>query len=230
MPVSVKICGINSKAALDAAIAYGASHVGFVFYPRSPRALSPDAAAALAAGVPAGIVTVGLFVDPDDAMLAAHLATARLDMLQLHGAESPARVAEIRGRFARPAMKAIAVAEAGDIARAADYATSADWVLFDAKPPPSMAGALPGGNALSFDWRLIGGARLALPWMLSGGLNASNLMEAVALTGARVVDVSSGVEDRPGIKNPDKIRDFLALAETLPRATTSRPASRASIC
>ena len=215
MTVRVKICGVNSRAALAAALAGGASHVGFVFYGPSPRALEAAAAATLAATVPAGVTRVGLTVDETDARIAALLAAVPLDMLQLHGDETPTRVGGLRRRFGLPVMKAIRVSGAADVEAAAAYGGAADWLLFDARPPRDMAGALPGGNALAFDWRLIAGRRWPLPWMLSGGLNAGNLAEAVATTGATAVDVSSGVEDRPGVKNPAKIAAFLALAATL---------------
>ncbi len=215
MAVRTKICGINSRAALDAAIAGGAGHVGFVFYPPSPRALDDAAAAQLAAAVPPGVGKVGLLVDATDDRIAALLDAVPLDMLQLHGAETPERVREIRGRFGRPVMKAIRIAEAADLSVAGRYLGIADWLLFDAKPPPQMANALPGGNALSFDWQLLAGRAWPLPWMLSGGLHEGNLAEAVRISGARVVDVSSGVEDRPGSKSPQKIAAFLALAATL---------------
>ena len=215
MTVRVKICGVNSRAALAAALAGGASHVGFVFYGPSPRALEAAAAAALAATVPANVTRVGLTVDETDGRIAALLAAVPLDMLQLHGDETPERVDELRRRFGLPVMKAIRVAGAADVAAAASYGGVADWLLFDALPPRDMAGALPGGNALAFDWRLIAGRRWPCPWMLSGGLNAGNLAAAVAATGATVVDVSSGVEDRPGVKNPAKIAAFLALAASL---------------
>jgi phosphoribosylanthranilate isomerase len=215
MALTAKICGLNSEAAVAAAAAGGASHVGFVFYPPSPRAVDAARAAALARAVPADIVKVGLLVDADDATLAAILAEAPLDMLQLHGDETPRRVKEIRRRFGRPVMKALRVASATDLAAADEYLPVADWLLFDAKPPPEMTGALPGGNSLSFDWSLIAGRSWARPWMLSGGLNAGNLARAVAATGARAVDVSSGVEDAPGRKSPDKIAAFLKLAAEL---------------
>ncbi|MGE0120596.1 MAG: phosphoribosylanthranilate isomerase [Dongiaceae bacterium] len=215
MPVSAKICGINSVAALEAAIGGGAGFVGFVFYPPSLRALTADAAAVLAAAVPASITKVGLFVDDPDARIGEVLDQVPLDMLQLHGRETPARVDEIKRRFALPVMKAVTIAAAADLAAADSYIGHADWLLFDAKAPPQMTGALPGGNALSFDWRLLAGRAWPLPWMLSGGLTAANLAEAVGISGARVVDVSSGVESRPGQKDPQKIADFLAEAKRL---------------
>ena len=215
MSVDAKICGINSAPALEAALTGGARFVGFVFSARSPRALDAEAAAALAARVPRGITRVGLFVDESNETLDAILRQVPLEMLQLHGRESPARVAEIRRRFGRPVMKAVKVAAGADVETASAYDGVADWLLFDAKAPPQMAGALPGGNALSFDWALLAGRRWSRPWMLSGGLNVGNLTEAVRITGAPVVDVSSGVEDRPGVKSPAKIEAFLKLARGL---------------
>lgn len=215
MPVKVKICGLNSAAAVAAAVAGGASHLGFVFYPASPRALQPASAAGLVRIVPKGIVKVGLFVDAGDETIEAVLKEAPLDMLQLHGDESPCRVKELRRRFGLPVMKALRIASAVDIAAADEYLPTADWLLFDAKPPASMKGALPGGNALSFDWALLAGRRWNRPWMLSGGLNLGNLAAAVAATRASHVDVSSGVEDSPGRKSPEKISAFLRLAATL---------------
>ncbi len=215
MSVEVKICGLNSREAVAAAVAGGARFVGFVFYPPSPRHVTPNEAAALVAGAPAGVARVGLFVDADDAAIEAALAAIELDMLQLHGRETPERVGAIKARFGRTVMKAVPVAGASDLAAAADHLAAADWLLFDAKPPPHMTGALPGGNALSFDWRLLAGRRWPKPWMLSGGLNAANLGEAVRISGAHVVDVSSGVEDGPGRKSPHKIAEFLRLAASL---------------
>jgi len=215
MPVRAKICGVNSRPALDAAIAGGAGFVGFVFYRPSPRALSAEAAAALAAAVPPVIAKVGLLVDESDERIAEILARVSLDMLQLHGKEAPARVDDIRRRFGLPVMKAVKIAEAADLAVADRYVGHADWLLFDAKPPLEMTGALPGGNALSFDWQLLAGRSWPSPWMLSGGLTRDNLAEAVRISGARVVDVSSGVESQPGQKDPEKIATFLAEAARL---------------
>lgn len=215
MPVAAKICGVNSSDAVAAAVAGGARFIGFVFYPPSPRAVSPAAAALLGGAVPAGVCRVGLFVDPKDGQLADTLAIAPLDMLQLHGRESPQRLREIRERWKLPVMKALSIAGQADVDAAAVYTDAADWLLFDAKPPPQMRGALPGGNAISFDWQLLAGRSWARPWMLSGGLNAGNLAEAVRISGAHVVDVSSGVEDRPGRKNPEKIAEFLRCAASL---------------
>jgi len=215
MAIQVKICGINSRPALAAAIEGGAAFIGLVFYPPSPRCVDLDQAAALAAAVPDGVVRTGLLVDADDAAIAAILKRVPLDMLQLHGGESPARVRDIRARFGRPVMKVVKVAGAEDVGAADAYGGAADRLLFDAKPPKGMLGALPGGNAVSFDWHLLAGRRWPLPWMLSGGLTAGNVAEAAAVSGAPAVDVSSGVEDRPGVKNPEKIRAFLKAARGL---------------
>ncbi len=212
--IKAKICGVNTTAAAAAAVAGGAAFLGFVFYPPSPRALTIEAAAGLAALVPAPIQRVGLFVDPQDAEIEAVLARVPLTLLQLHGGESPERLAAIRRRFTLPVMKAIGVAEPADLDAAARYLASADWLLFDAKPPRE-AGALPGGNARRFDWRMLAGRSWPVPWMLSGGLTAGTLVEAVQTTGAAAVDVSSGVEDRPGVKNPERIRAFLEAAARL---------------
>jgi len=217
MSIEVKICGINAPAALAAAVEGGADYVGFVFYPPSPRAVTPAAAAALAAAAPARLPKVALVVDADDARLQEILDAAPIDLLQLHGSESVERVAAVRARFGVPVMKVLRVAGAGDVAAAAAYEPVADRLLFDAKPPTDMTGALPGGNALAFDWQLLAGRTWALPWMLSGGLNADNVAEALRVSGARAVDVSSGVEDRPGVKNPDKIRAFIAAAKRFGR-------------
>jgi len=212
MSVAAKICGLSTPDAVAAAARHGARFVGFVFYPPSRRHVTPELAAALCAILPAGIVRTGLFVDADDDLFAEAVAKAPLDLLQLHGRESPERVAEIRRRFGKPVMKAILVAAEADLAMAERYYGVADRLLFDAKPPK---GAPPGGNGLVFDWELLGGRRWALPWMLSGGLNAANLGQAVRLTHATAVDVSSGVENAPGIKDPDRIAAFLARANSL---------------
>ena len=215
MSVRAKICGLASAEALQAAIRGGARFVGFVFYPPSRRNVTPELAAALAALVPEGVTRVGLFVDPADALLEGVLERVPLDLLQLHGSESPRRVAEIKARFGKPAMKAISIAGPEDPDAAIPYLDVADWLLFDAKPPRGDPKALPGGNGLAFDWQLLGGRRWSKPWMLSGGLTAKNVAEAVGTTHALAVDVSSGVEIRPGIKDLDKIAEFLARVHTL---------------
>lgn len=213
MRIEAKICGIRTVEAARAAVAGGAAFVGFVFYPPSPRAATPEGAARIAADLPPGLGKVAVTVDADDEALSAILKAYDFDLLQLHGKESPARVAEVRRRFGRPVMKAIPVAGAEDLGRAGDYLPVADRLLFDAKPPKDMEGALPGGNALSFDWTLLAGRDWPKPWFLSGGLDAGNLAEALRVTRAPAVDVSSGVEDKPGRKSPEKIAAFLqALA------------------
>ena len=215
MRLSVKICGCNSRTAVAAAVAGGADYVGFVFYPPSPRSVTADAATQLAEMVPERVLRVGLFVDPDDETLRRIAAQARLDIVQLHGSETPDRVAAIKRLTGLRAMKAIKVATAADVDTAQPYIGVADRLLFDAKAPSSMAGALPGGNAVSFDWTLLAGRTWPVPWMLSGGLNAGNVAEAVRVSGARIVDVSSGVESKPGTKDPERIRGFLATAAAL---------------
>ena len=209
MSVAAKICGLSTTATVDAAIAGGARFVGFVFYPASPRNVTAEQAAALAARVPAGITRVGLFVEAPDATLAAVLERTALDMLQFHGHESPRRVAEVKAKFRKPVMKAISIAGPEDPDAALPYLEVADWLLFDAKPPRADLKALPGGNGLVFDWQLLGGRTWPRPWMLSGGLTAANVAEAVATTHARAVDVSSAVEMRPGEKDLGKIARFL---------------------
>ena len=215
MSVQAKICGLSSAEAVDAAIHGGARFVGFVFYPASRRHVTPERAASLAALVPERVTRVGLFVDPTDALLAGVLERVPLDLLQLHGSENPRRVAEIKARFGKPVMKAISIAAPEDPEAATPYLDVADWLLFDAKPPRGDPKALPGGNGLAFDWQLLGGRSWSKPWMLSGGLTAKNVAEAVATTHAGAVDVSSGVEIRPGIKDLDKIAEFLARVTTL---------------
>jgi phosphoribosylanthranilate isomerase len=213
MSVAAKICGLSSEAAFAAAIAGGASYVGFVFYPPSPRTVTPARAGALCAAVPASVKRVALFVDADDAAITAVLDAAPIDILQFHGAESPERVDEAKRQFDCQVMKAISIAGLDDLAVAARYEDAADMLLFDAKPPPGAT--RPGGNGLAFDWQLIAGRDWKLPWMLSGGLTAELLLEAVHISGAHIVDVSSGVESAPGQKDPDKIRAFLEVARGL---------------
>ena len=212
-PVRVKYCGLSRPEDVSAAAEAGAAYVGFVFFPPSPRHLELERAAALALSVPAGIVKVALTVDADDAALDALLSRVPVDMLQLHGSESPERVREVRARTGLPVMKAVGVSGAEDLTALDTYARVADQILVDAKPPKD--GTLPGGNGLAFDWRLIAGRRWPVPWMLAGGLTPANLGEAVALTGARQVDVSSGVERDKGIKDAGLIANFAAAASTL---------------
>ena len=214
MRIAAKICGLSSEDSVAAAIEGGAAYVGFVFYPASTRALSPARAGALCAGLPGGVRRVGMFVDADDDTIATVLDEAPLDILQFHGRETPERVAAAKARFGRKVMKAIPVADEEDVAAATRYEGAANLLLFDAKPP-RRPDALPGGNGLAFDWRLIAGRTWRLPWILSGGLTAELLPEAVRVSGASAVDVSSGVERRPGKKDPEKIREFLRVARSL---------------
>lgn len=211
---AVKICGLSRPADVQAALRAGADYLGFVFFPRSPRAVDPAQAAALAGAVPAGCAKVGLFVDPDDALLDAVLAQVPLDIVQLHGREDAARVAEIRARTGLPVMKAVGVAEPGDLAALWDYGLVADLLLVDAKPPRDAV--LPGGNGLAFDWRLLAGRRVLKPWFLAGGLTPANVAEAVRLTGAPGVDVSSGVESAPGVKDAALISAFVSAVRQGP--------------
>ncbi len=215
MGIAAKICGINDSTAMRSAIEAGARYIGLNFYRPSPRYVTPVEAGGLVALVPEAVGRVGVFVNPEDAELDAILAETTLDLLQLHGEESPARTAALRERTGIKVMKAISVAGEEDIARADDYLDVADWLMFDAKPPKDMVNALPGGNALSFEWRLLGGRSWSLPWMLAGGLNVANIAEAVRLSGTTVVDTSSGVEDAPGKKNSEKIRGFLEAVSGL---------------
>ena len=203
----VKICGLRDPAHVAAAVEAGARYLGFVFFNRSPRAVTPKEAAVLVAGVPVGVASVGLFVDPDDASLRRVLEVVPLDMIQLHGKESPDRVAEVKALTGLPVMKAVGIREASDLAQLTDYGLVADMLLVDAKA--AEGAALPGGNGLAFDWQLLVGRRFLRPWMLAGGLTPENVAEAVRLTGARVVDVSSGVESTPGVKDVARIGAFV---------------------
>ncbi len=212
MTTRVKICGVSTAGVLEAAVAEGASEVGLVFFPRSPRNVSAEEAAALAAAAPAGITVVGLFVDPTDEALESVLSVARLDLLQLHGNESPERVAEIRRRTGKPAMKAIKVGDPDDIEAARRYDGIADRLLFDAKAPSTEGRFMPGGNALTFDWRMLAGLDWPCPWMLSGGLTPDTVAEAIRTSGAPGVDVSSGVESAPGVKDTSLIAAFIRAA------------------
>ena len=211
--VRVKICGLRTADDVAAAAAAGAAYVGFVFFEKSPRNVTIQEAAALAAEVPVGIAKVALVVDADDALLDAITSKVPIDVLQLHGKESPQRVSEVRERYGLPVMKAVGVADESDLDALTEYARVADQILVDAKPPKDAT--LPGGNGLSFDWRLIACRRWPVPWMLAGGLDADNVAEAIALTGARQVDVSSGVESAPGAKDAGKITAFCAASQAV---------------
>jgi len=206
----VKICGLRTAADVAAVAAAGAGYAGFVFFARSPRAVTIEQAALAALAAPPGLCKVALVVDADDASLDEIVAGVPLDMLQLHGHESPDRVAAVRARYGLPVMKALGVADEADLAALPEYSMAADQLLIDAKPP--AGGVLPGGNGLTFDWRLLAGRRWLAPWMLAGGLTAANVVAAVRLTGARQVDLSSGVESAPGVKDHARIAAFMAAA------------------
>lgn len=215
MSIAAKICGLSDPAAVAAAVDNGADYIGFVFYPPSPRSVTPDRAAALLAPVKGRVKAVGLFVDPTDRLLEDVLDVVALDILQLHGSEAPDRVAEVRERFGLPVLKAIKVAGRDDLDRAAAYDAVADMLLYDAKAPKDMRDALPGGNGLTFDWRLLADRPRQGAWMLSGGLDADNVAEAIRIARPPAVDVSSGVEFEPGRKNPAAIKAFLDAAKAL---------------
>ncbi len=208
--IRVKVCGLRTGADVAAVAASGAAYAGFVFFAKSPRHLSVPEARALALEAPVGLAKVALTVDADDATLDEIVEAMPLDMLQLHGHESPERVAEVRARYGLPVMKALGVADESDLPAILEYSLAADQILIDAKPPKGAD--LPGGNGLAFDWRLISGRHWLRPWMLAGGLTAGNIAEAVRLTGARHVDVSSGVESAPGVKDHARIAAFLKAA------------------
>jgi len=211
MPTQAKICGLSTPDTLDAAVAHGASHVGFVFFPPSPRHLSLDRAAGLAARVPDHVRKVGVFVDPDDALVDAAAASARLDAIQLHRTD-PARTAAIRARSSQKVWAAVAIKTQADLDIANTFHGAADLVLYDAKVPAGAA--LPGGMGVRFDWALLDGFRHPLPWALSGGLDPGNVADAIRRTAAPLVDVSSGVERAPGVKDVDKIAAFLKAARS----------------
>lgn len=206
MSIQVKICGISEPQTLQAAIDAGARFIGLVFYPPSPRHVSFDTAWTLARMIPTGVRVVGLFVDPDDALLDQMATGIQLDMIQLHGQESPARVAEIKSRYNIPVMKAIRVATADDLEYLDGYEAAADWLLFDAKPENA---ALPGGTGESFDWSILENRSFKKPWMLSGGLTQDNVAEALSILSPTAVDISSGVESSRGVKDAGKIKAFI---------------------
>ncbi|MEO1539197.1 MAG: phosphoribosylanthranilate isomerase [Pseudomonadota bacterium] len=206
----VKICGLRTTDHVAVAADAGAAYIGLVFFPKSPRHVTLSEARQLALSAPVGLAKVALVVNPTDAALEAMLAEVPIDILQLQGAETPDRVAEIRDRTGLPVMKAVGIADAEDLEAINRYASVADQLLIDAKPPRNAT--LPGGNGLAFDWRLLQGRRWPVPWMLAGGLTSDNVADAIALTGAQQVDVSSGVEQTPGMKDPERIRAFISAA------------------
>ena len=220
----VKICGLRTPADVAAVARAGAAYAGFVFFAKSPRNLTLPEARLAALSAPVGLARVALTVDADDTTLDAIVEAVPLDILQLHGGESPGRVDQVRSRYGLPVMKALGVADEDDLPAILEYSAVADQLLIDAKPP--RGAVLPGGNGLAFDWRLLAGRRWLRPWMLAGGLTAENLAEAVRLTGARQVDVSSGVESAPGVKDPERIAAFVAAArhwKDRQDARTNRP-------
>ena len=208
--IRVKICGLRTPADVAAVARAGAAYAGFVFFAKSPRNVTLPEARLAALAAPPGLAKVALTVDADDATLDAIVEAVPLDVLQLHGHETPDRVAQVRARYGLPVMKAIGLADESDLPAIFEFSTVADQILIDAKPP--RGADLPGGNGLAFDWRLLAGRRWLRPWMLAGGLTAENVAEAVRLTGARQVDVSSGVESAPGIKDAARIAAFVAAA------------------
>lgn len=215
MSLIIKICGLKSPETLAASIDAGADWVGFVFFPKSPRNVTLEASKELGRIVGGRAKKVALSVDADDATLDAIDKALGPDMHQLHGHETPDRVSAIRARFGRPVMKALGIAEKSDLEAAKTYQSVADWLLLDAKPPQNAV--LPGGNGLPFDWHLLAGLDLEKPFMVSGGLDPANIGTAIAISRPAGVDVSSGVETTPGIKDPAKIRAFIAAARAAVR-------------
>ena len=218
MPADVKICGLKSESALAAALASGADYVGLVFHEASPRNVDHSTARKLADMARGRAKIVALLVDPDDIRLDEVVAAANPDIIQLHGQETPERVAAIAQRLGRPVMKAVKVNCAEDAQGALAYVGKADLILFDAKAPEDRPGALPGGNGIAFDWQVLEGVRGKIDYMLAGGLTPLNVAEAIRMTGATAVDVSSGVEAGPGEKDPELIRRFLHAAKTANQA------------
>lgn len=211
MPAAIKICGLTDEASVQATIDAKADYAGFVYFPASPRHLPLEKAAQLKSLLPASIKTVSVLVDPSDLLLLEVTSLIAPDFLQLHGKETPERVAEIKNKTSAKIIKAISIRTSDDVATAMRFAGVADMFLFDAKPP---AGMLPGGNGLSFDWAHLKGREFPLPWMLSGGLNSENVADAIAASGAQMVDVSSSVEVRPGVKDPALIHAFVKAARS----------------
>lgn len=209
--VRIKICGLRETVGLKAAVDAGASYIGLNFFAKSPRSVNVAQAAALALEIPVGVAKVALVVDPCDAMLDEIIANVAIDIIQLHGHETPERVAQVRARYGVPVMKAVGVAEVEDVANLDVYGQVADMLLVDAKPPKDAA--MLGGNGVTFDWRLIAGRRWPVPWLLAGGLTAANVAEAVKLTGAKQVDLSSGVESAPGVKDPAMMAEFCTATQ-----------------
>ncbi len=214
METRVKICGLKEPEHVAAACEAGASYLGFVFFEKSPRNVAAELARDLAVDVPVGVAKVALTVNADDQALDHILGRVPIDILQLHGSETPQRVAEVRKRYGLPVMKALGIADASDVAKIDQYGSDADQILVDAKAPKGAA--LPGGNGLAFDWKLVNRKYWPCPWMLAGGLTPENVALAIKMTGARQVDVSSGVETAPGQKDAELIRRFIQAAKEKP--------------
>jgi phosphoribosylanthranilate isomerase len=215
MIIDVKICGVERTESVDAAVKHGAAYIGFVFYQPSPRNLTLEKAKELVCRVPKSITRVGLFVDPTNSEIENVLTGTDVNMIQLHGLETPSRVLEIKKLSQLPILKAIKLAKREDLNSATSFYDVADFLLFDSKAPENLENALPGGNAISFDWTLLRHTKIPLPWMLAGGLNANNILEATTSSGASTLDVSSGVESAPGIKDLNLIEKFLTMAKTI---------------
>jgi phosphoribosylanthranilate isomerase len=216
MPVQVKICGINSAVAADAALRAGAEFGGLVFFAKSPRNLSPEQGARLAERMRGRLRLAALVVDESDEKLAVIAAQVKPDFFQLHGNETPGRAADIRARFGIPIIKALPVAEHGDLSKAAAYDDVAEMFLFDAVPAADAT--RPGGHGAAFDWRILNARNFARPWFLAGGLTPENVVRAIEVSGAKMVDVSSGVESAPGVKSESRIAEFTAAAKQPVRA------------
>ncbi|MBT5185786.1 MAG: phosphoribosylanthranilate isomerase [Kordiimonadaceae bacterium] len=213
MTIEAKICGLTTEETVRAALDGGARYIGFVFYPPSPRNISFEQVALLGEIIKNDALKVGVFVNPDDELIRDTLRHIDLDVLQLHGNESIERIQYLKNKFSKIVMKAISVESVSDIARAREYEKMADMLLFDAKAPINMNNALPGGNGLEFDWNLIAGYKWRVPWMLSGGLNDKNVSEAIKISGAKLVDISSGIETEPGVKSANLINSFLTTVQ-----------------
>jgi len=213
MTIEAKICGLSTEETVRAALDAGASYIGLVFYPPSPRNISFEQASILGDIIKNDAMKVGVFVNPDDMIIRTALLHIDLDVIQLHGNESIERVQYLQNKFSKIVMKAISVESVSDIARAKEYERMADMLLFDAKAPINMDDALPGGNGIEFDWNLIAGYKWRVPWMLSGGLNNNNVSEAIKISGAKLVDISSGIETQPGVKSSELINSFLTTVQ-----------------
>ena len=213
--IEIKICGLTTTSAVEAAISSGVNYLGFVFYPPSPRSLTPKLAAKISEGIPNDIKRVAVLVDPCDSLIEKINRHLSPDILQLHGSESFARITDIRNRFGKKIMKAIKVSSASDFRLYKNYMDVSDMLLFDSAPPTHKTNILPGGNGIAFDWKLLQSTSIEKPWFLSGGLSISNVENAVRVTGARAIDISSGIEDNTGAKSIDKIIEFMTMAKNL---------------